>query len=66
MDVATRRVFRRVVCPVCGERRTEMRVFGTSREDERGRPKPWRQLRRELRAQADAWRPAPICDRCAR
>jgi hypothetical protein len=66
MDVATRRVFRRVVCPVCGERRTEMRVFGTPREDEWGRPKPRRQIRQELRAQADAWRPAPTCDRCAR
>ncbi|GAB3000158.1 hypothetical protein LWP59_36785 [Amycolatopsis acidiphila] len=66
MDVATRRVFRRVVCPVCGERRTEMRVFGASREDEWGRPKRCRKIRRELRSQADAWRPAPTCDRCAR
>lgn len=66
MDVATHRAFRRVVCPVCGERRTEMRVFGASREDEGGRRKSWWQLRRELHAQADAWHPAPVCDRCAR
>jgi hypothetical protein len=66
MEIATRRVFRRVVCPVCGERRTEMRVFGTSRCDEWGRPKPRRQVRHELRAQANAWHPAPTCDRCVR
>ncbi|TNC22898.1 hypothetical protein [Amycolatopsis alkalitolerans] len=66
MDVATRRVFRRVVCPVCGERRTEMRVFGTDRDDESGLPKTRRRIRRELREQADAWHPEPVCDRCAR
>ncbi|GHF75230.1 hypothetical protein FHX82_002246 [Amycolatopsis bartoniae] len=66
MDVATRRVFRRVVCPRCGRRRTEMRVFGTDRCDERGLPKPRRQVREELRRQARAWHPDGECDRCAR
>jgi hypothetical protein len=66
MDVASRRVFRRAVCSRCGERRTEMRVFGTPRDDETGRPKSWLRIRRELRAQAKAWQPAPTCDRCSR
>lgn len=66
MDVATHREFRRVVCPVCGRRRTEMRVFGTPRWDEWGRPKPRRRVRRELRSQASAWQPPAVCDRCAR
>ncbi|WP_431873847.1 hypothetical protein [Amycolatopsis sacchari] len=66
MNFATRRVFRRVRCPVCGERRTEMRVFGTPREDERGVPKPRRRLREELRAHARAWHPEAVCDRCGR
>ncbi|NKQ55318.1 hypothetical protein HFP15_20745 [Amycolatopsis sp. K13G38] len=60
-DVAVRRVFRRVVCPRCGQRRTEMRVFGVSRQ---GRTR-WR-VHRELRAQAKAWHPEPLCDRCRR
>ncbi len=66
MDLVTRRTFRRVVCPVCGERRTEMRVFGTARYDDGDQPKSRRRIRGELRAQADAWHPDPTCHRCAR
>ncbi|KAA9154047.1 hypothetical protein FPZ12_032890 [Amycolatopsis acidicola] len=65
-ETASRRVFRRVVCARCGERRTEMRVFGTPRADERGVPKSRVRIRRELRDQAKAWQPDALCDRCRR
>ncbi len=66
-DVATRREFRRVVCPCCGQRRTELRVFGTPRYYEgTGLPKSRRRIRHELRARAREWRPDPVCDRCQR
>ncbi|AIJ26809.1 hypothetical protein AMETH_6717 [Amycolatopsis methanolica 239] len=41
-----------------------MRVFGTPRHDASGNLKPRWQVRRELDAQAGAWRPEPRCDRC--
>ncbi|TVT60521.1 hypothetical protein FNH05_04250 [Amycolatopsis rhizosphaerae] len=65
-EIASRRVFRRVVCPHCGERRTEMRVFGTARHDDDGHRKPWWRIRRELREQALRWVPDPSCHRCRR
>ena len=60
-DVAVRREFRRVVCPRCGQRRTEMRVFGVARGG-----RSWLRVRWELRARARKWRPDPVCDRCRR
>ena len=60
-DVTVRREFRRVVCPRCGERRTEMRVFGVPRDG-----RSWWRARRDLRAIARQWRPDPLCDRCRR
>ncbi|WP_208399974.1 hypothetical protein [Amycolatopsis viridis] len=65
-EVASRRVFRRVRCPVCGEWRREMRVFGTPWQDEAGNIKPRHRIRAELAAQAQAWTPEPRCDRCRR
>ncbi|MDQ0378550.1 hypothetical protein [Amycolatopsis thermophila] len=65
-DQASRRVLRRVTCPLCGARRREMRVFGTPRHDESGRPKSRRQIRAELADLAAAWQPDPRCDRCRR
>jgi hypothetical protein len=66
VDQASRRVYRRLTCPVCGTRRREMRVFGTPRHDASGSLKSRRLIRAELADLVAAWRPDPLCDRCRR
>ncbi|NIH83292.1 hypothetical protein [Amycolatopsis granulosa] len=57
--VTVLRAFRRVRCPRCGGRRTELRVFGTRRDG-----RPGRRCRRDLRAAARRWRRDPRCAAC--
>ncbi|TVT07856.1 hypothetical protein FNH07_15040 [Amycolatopsis bartoniae] len=59
------RSYRRTVC-ACGRVQRRLRVFGTPRHDASGARLPRRVVRRNLRAQARAWQPDPVCDRCAR